>query len=50
MPVAAEMDVLDGEVGGDNQILSAAWPQHGAIVTNAKGQAFRCALVPETYL
>ena len=35
MPIATEMNIFEGEIGGNHQLFSGAWPQHSAIVANA---------------
>ena len=35
MPIATEMNIFEGEVGGNHQLFSGPWPQHSAIVADA---------------
>jgi hypothetical protein len=38
MPIAAEMDIFEREIRGDDQLFSTARPQHGAVIADAESQ------------
>jgi hypothetical protein len=41
MPVAAEVDAFQAEVGGDNQVVSGRRAEHRAVVTDPSDQSTR---------
>jgi hypothetical protein len=39
MQLAGEMDAFDGHVGGEDELVTAAWLKQRRVVANAKAQA-----------